>query len=670
MRAIPAQTSFTGGEMSPKVYGREDIARYAKGCAELQNFRLQIQGGAYRRPGTRYVAAARDSDERAHLIPFEFSSSVAYVLCLNNGYMRFFRDEGALGAPYEIAIPWAADDLPKLQHAQNADIMYFVHPDYWPRKLTRVADTSWTLADVAFVDGPYLPDNTTAITMQPSATTGSITITASASYFDAGMAPSGGERGAYIRILHGATWGYAQITGYTSATQVSATVLSTFGGTTAVTTWAEGAWSTYRGFPRAVTFFEQRLYLGGTSYQPQTVWGSAGPVNAGPAYEDMTPGVADDDAVNYTIASEQLNEIQWMAGRDLLFIGTTSDVYAAGSRTEPLTPTNVRIVPQASRGSSYYQPVRVSNAVLFVTRCARKLRELTYDFNDDSYRAPDITVLAEHLTVGGFIDLAYASDPDPIVYAVRNDGVLLGCLYDRDQDEVGWWREVIGGDGVVESVAVIPYQVAVTCGENASQVWVTVRRTIDGATARYIEYFTPKFDTNGADGLTIEDACFVDSSLVYSGAVTTTITGLDHLEGETVQILGNGAELPDAVVSGGEIELQESVTTAVVGLGYASTIKTLPGVIPTQDGTSQGRAKSWGRLKLRLHETVGLTINDRPLPIRSPLDLMDTAIPVFSGIRTAQLDGWSEEGQITMTQSRPLPATVLALFGVYQVEDV
>lgn len=658
--------------MSPKVFGREDIARYITGCAELQNFRLQVQGGAYRRPGTRYVAEVRDSAERGQLLPFIFSADTAYVLCLNNGYMRFFKDSAVLGAPYEIVIPWAAADLADIQFAQNSDIMYLVHPDYWPRKLTRVADTTWTLANVAFVDGPYLPDNTSTITITPSGTTGSITLTASAPYFNSGMAPTGGERGAYFRIKHGGTWGYVQITGYTSTTVVSATVLSTLGGTTAVTTWAEGAWSAYRGFPRAVAFYQQRLFLGGTSYQPQTIWGSAGPINAGVAYEDMTPGVLDADPVTYTIGADQFNEIQWMSSRDVLFIGTDSEVYVAGGRGDPLTPTNVQITPRLSRGSSYYAPVRVGHVMLFISRCARKLRELSYSWQEDSYKAPDISVLADHLTAGGFVDVVYASDPDPIVYAVRSDGVLLGCLYDKDQDAIGWWREVIGGSQVVvESVTVIQGPVASSsCSESTSQVWVTVRRNIDGGTVRYVEYFTPKFDTLSAAGMTIEDACFVDSSLTYSGSATLTLTGLGHLEGQTVQVLGNGAELPDVQVVSGQVTLQDTVTQAVVGLGYTSTLKTLPNINGAQNGTAQGRAKSWGKIMLRLLETVGLTVNGKALNVRGVNDYMDTAVPPYTGLREIQTTGWDKEGQITITQDRPLPATILAIFGTLQVEDL
>lgn len=659
-RSVPVQTTFSSGEMSPRLFGREDVQRYLSGCATLQNFRLAPQGGAYRRSGTRYVAAGKDAATRARLVGFEYSVDVAYVLEFANLFMRVFRDGGQIesspGVPYEIATPYATAVLRELQSAQSADVMYLAHASHWPRKLTRTADTAWTLAQVAFVDGPYLPTNTTATTMTPSATTGNITITASAAYFNANMAPVGTEPGAYIRIQHGATWGYAQITGFTSTTVVNATVKSAFGATTGSAAWAEGAWSTYRGFPRAITFFEQRLYFGGTSYQPQTLWGSA----IG-AYEDHTPGVADDDAVNYTIASQKLNAIQWLVGQNLLFIGTSGAEYAAGDPSLPLTPTNVRITPQTTHGSAYLQPVVASSAVLFLTRGQRKVRELVFNFQDDAYRAPDVTVLAEHITRSGIVGMAYAAEPDPMVFAVRSDGVLLSCAYDREQELVGWAREVT--DGVVESVAVIP---ATSGDEGSSQIWISVKRTIDGADVRYIEYFTPKFEN---DEIEIEDACFVDSSLTYAGAATTTLTGLGHLEGETVQVLGNGAELPPVVVSGGEVTLQESVTQAVVGLGYTSTLKTLPGITGARNGSTQGRAKSWGKMKARLYETVGLTINGRELPIRSTSDLMDTAIQPFTGIREAQLVGWSDEGQVTFEQARPLPATILAVFGVLQVED-
>jgi len=659
----PAQTNFTAGELSPRLFGREDIARYAAGVAELENWRVMPHGGADRRTGLRFVAEVKDSAKRVRLLPFEYSVEQAYVLELGDAYMRVYKDGGQVevspGSPYEISTPFAEAALFELQRAQTADVMYIAHKDYYPRKLTRTGHTSWTLAQVPFVDGPYLPANTTGITITPSATTGTITLTASSAVFNAGHAPVGGEPGALWRITHGAASGYVRITAVASGTSATAVVLSNLSATTATSSWREGAWSSYRGFPRAVAFFEQRLYFGGTSYQPQTLWGSA----VG-AYEDHTPGVADDDPVNYTIASQKQTAIQWLESKDVLFIGTASAEFTAGDPTAPLTPTNVRIVPQTTYGSTYLQPVRVSSVVLFVQRSRRKLREMAFEFRDDAYRAQDVSLLAEHITAGGLVQLDYAQEPDSIVWAVRADGVLLGLTYDREQEVLAWQRHTT--DGEFESVASIPVSAA-SGTEGYDQTWVVVRRTVNGTQRRYIEYLTERFDL--LDDIT--EAFFVDSGLTYDGPATSVLSGLTHLEGKEVAILGDGAVQPRRTVSGGSITLERPASKAAVGLPYRSIMKTLPGVVGAPAGnTAQGRAKSWGDVKARVHRTVGLMIDGERVTTRSAADPMDTALEPFTGIKEVQLDGWDTEAQLVVEQDLPLPATVLALFGTLQVTDL
>jgi hypothetical protein len=659
-RIVPAQTNFTAGEFSPRLLGREDIQRYGAAVATLDNFRVMPHGGATRRPGRHFVAECYDSTTKSRLMPFEHSVDTAYVLEMANVRMRVFKNSGIVetspGVPFDMSTPFLEADLFELQTAQSGDVMYIAHKDHRPRKLSRTSDTSWTLSQVSFVDGPYLPDNTTATTMQPSAVSGAITITASPGYFVSTMAPTGTEQGALIRIKHGTTWGYARITGFTSATQVSATVLSAFGATTAQTTWAEGAWSTYRGFPRSVTFFEQRLYFGGTSYQPQTLWGSASGF-----YEDFTPGTADSSSVNYTIASQSLNAIQWMKGGDVLFIGTSGAEYVAGDPNTALTPTNVRISPQTAHGSAYMQPLEVSSVLLFLTRSLRKVREMQFEFKDNAYRAPDLTLLAEHITKGGIVQMSHAKEPDSTVYAVRSDGMLLTLTYDREQEIVAWGTESCLG--LTESVATIP---AIHQGEGYNQTWTVTNYTIGGATKRYVEYFEFPFHEDNE----IDSAFFVDSGLTYDGAPTLTLSGLDHLEGETVAICGDGAVFTSQVVTAGAVSVSPAVSKASVGLPYTSTLKTLPGITGAPDGSTQGRAKSWGRCKLRVYQTVGLKANGVEIQFRSAADAMDTATQPYTGVKEVQLLGWDEEAQITYTQDLPLPATILALFGTLQVEDL
>ena len=179
--------SFNAGELSPKLEGRTDISKYYSGCRTLENFIVLTYGGATRRPGTAFIAEVETSSEVTRLIQFEHSTVQAYIIEVGNLYMRFYRNGGRIesgGSPVELVTTYLEADLFELHFIQSADTMYIVHPDYPPRVLTRTSHTTWTIADVTFSRGPFLDENIGAITITPSATTGSVTLTASAALFD------------------------------------------------------------------------------------------------------------------------------------------------------------------------------------------------------------------------------------------------------------------------------------------------------------------------------------------------------------------------------------------------------------------------------------------------------------------------------------------------------
>ena len=218
--------------------------------------------------------------------------------------------------------------------------------------------------------------------------------------------------------------------------------------------WALGAFSPQTGYPSAIAFYEQRLVLAGTSDQPQTVFFS----NSGD-FENFTAGTADGDALIYTLGSNEVNVIRYLSSSRALLVGTSGGEFAvrAGGTDEPISPTNIQIKQQSAFGSANIQPVQVGSTVLFLQRASRKLRELVYNFNSDSYVAPDLTILAEHITDGGLTEFAYQQEPDSIVWAVRSDGVLLGMTYRREEEVVGWHRHVIGGVSGACTITVTDY---------------------------------------------------------------------------------------------------------------------------------------------------------------------------------------------------------------------
>jgi hypothetical protein len=365
-----------------------------------------------------------------------------------------------------------------------------------------------------------------------------------------------------------------------------------------------------------------------------------------------------------------------MDGEKGLTVGTAGGEWIVRPSTlnEALNAANIKATRSTTFGSENTIPVRAGNAVLFIERSFRKLRELAYVFEIDGFRAPDLTILAEHLSQGGLDVLAYAQNPVPIVWAARADGTLLGMSYSRTEDAVGWHQHLVGGvsdasetAAKVESIAVIP-----SSDGTRDELWLSVQRWVNGAEVRHIESLTKFWET----GDTLEEAFFVDSGLTYSGAAVTTLSGLDHLEGETVSILSNGAAHPDKVVTNGAVSLERETTTAAIGLKYNSDATTMRTDAGSADGTAQGKTKRIHQVVFRFFDTLGFKYgkdfdNLFSLPFRKGSDPMDAAPPLFSG-DTENLNwpgNYDQEGQLYMRQDQPLPCTIVAIMPQVVTQD-
>jgi hypothetical protein len=660
MARVAAQLSnFTAGELSPRLDGRNDLAKYSAGCATVENMVIYPHGAAARRPGTTFIAEVKTSSAKTRLIPFEFSTTQTYILELGNQYMRFYRDNGQIlsgGSPFEISTPYLTAELFDIKFAQSADVMYITHPNHQTRKLSRTGHTSWTLTAVDFTNGPYLDTNTSTTTITASAHTVGTgrTFTASANTF------ASTDVGRLIRFRDG----YAKVTGFTDATVVTVEILKDTGSTSASTDWSLGAFSDTTGHPSCVSFFEQRLVFAATLSQPQTVFFS----KSGD-YENMDANiggtVADDDAIIYTIASNQVNAIRFMSASRTLIIGTAGGEFtvSGGGDNDAITPTNIMIKKQSNHGAANIDAVSVANATLFVQRAKRKIRELAYNFDVDGYTAPDLTILAEHVTEGGIIEMAYQEEPLAIIWCVRNDGELVALTYQREQQVVAWHRHVFAGafgsgNAVCESVAVIPTE------DSEYELYMIIKRTINGATKRYVEFLNT-FDFDESDNTSFN---FLDSQLSYSGSSATTISGLSHLEGQEVSILADGATHPNKTVSSGSITLDRAATKVKVGLGYTSLLKTMRIDAGAQNGTSQAKTKRIYEVTARLYESVGVEIgpdlnNMERVPFRTSSDPMDQGIPPFTGDKEVEFRGdYDTDGFMIVRQTQPLPLTILSLY--------
>ena len=623
---------------------------------------------------------------------------------------------GKVGNIVEVTTTYSATDIFELNHVQSADTVYLAHKDHEPAKLTRTTATSFTLTDIDFIDGPWLDENTTSTTMYASAATGSVTITASSSIFkssdvgrmirfreileinhDEWAASTSYVDDATVRYnghvyknVTGSTqtsgntppvhltgtetygdidWeyvhdthGHVKITAYTSGTSVTADVHedqygnstlpdSSVGSANANTRWSLGAFNGDQGFPRAVAFYEERLYFAGTEGRPQTIFGSKTA-----DFENMTPGTNDDDAINVTIASDQVNVIKHMIqGRFLQLLTTSAEfTMSGGTGTQPVTPTNVNVLRETTFGSSDVRPIRAGSSTILIQKGQEKVKEITFNLDVDGLTGRDLTVLAEHLGRGGLTDMIWQQEPELILWFVHADGRLIGLSYDPANNTVGWHKHTLGGTATVESITAIP-------SGAEDQVYLSVKRTIDGSTVRHICYMkTIDFDT-------IEDAFFVDSGLTYDGSATTTITGLNHLEGETVQILADGSSHPDKTVSGGSVTLDRSSEKVHIGYHYDSTVETLRIEAGADDGISQGKIKRIHGVTVRFLETVGADVgpdtnNLDTIQFRDSSMAMDEAVPLFTGDKEIAFpSGYDSDSRVVVQQTQPLPMTVLAV---------
>lgn len=738
--STPSQTNFNAGEFSPWMVARVGLEQYSNGCAELANFIPLVQGPALRRSGIRYVAPIKAEEDRTWLYPFRFSDDTAFILEFGNQYIRFytnhFRVETSPGVPYEVASPYTSASLTnsdgtfRLSMEQSGDVIYIAHGDYWTRKLTRIANTNWTLALADFKGGPFIgvnPDETR--TVYASAATGTgITVTASTAIFNANHVGSlflieqkktdtvthwevgktigatglerrnggniyqsastgttgtaqpvhlegsryDGDAGVLWEYLHSG-YGVVKITaiggGGTTATADVVTRIpsSAVGSGNATTRWSFAEWNEERGYPSHVTFYNERLAL----LRGTQLW-----LSVVADFEDFSnrdgADVTADMAISIDIASDQINDAAWVAPGNQLLVGSVGNEFAVSplSNADPLGPANIEAKQQTAHGSRQVRPVRVNDSLLFVQRAGRKLREIRYSFDTSSYSTNDLTVLADHITKGQIVQLAFQQEPHAIVWSCCNDGSLLGFTFNREQRVTGWHRHPVGGTGAtVESVATIPSPYG-----DRDELWMIVRRDINGATHRYVEYM--ERDWNQAEGSTIEDAFFVDSGLTYDGAPATVLSGLDHLEGETLQCLADGAAHPDVTVSGGSVTLQRQASKAHVGYGYTSRLTTMKIEAVSDFGTAQSKIKRIAWVKFRLQGTRGGVAGPPdgpkdPIMYRSPADPMGAALSPFSGDteRLSWPNGYETDGQITIEQNQPLPMAVCGLIAFMEVNE-
>lgn len=578
------QLNMTRGEITPLLHARIDLEHYKAGMSYMRNWVSLRFGGMTRMPGTIYYGQNKFPDRLAVSMPFQFNRAETYRIEVGHLYMRFWNVDGRVenppGTPVEIVTPYEEDDLRYLQIRQIGDLIYIVCAGYFPRVLTRFSETNWTLTRYQNVDGPYLDINTTAVTLDPGASSGNTTLTLSSAAGvngGAGWLPS--DVGLPVRYLEASgRWFWFRITSWVSATVVNADFmgrddgdLTAMPGNAATINWRVSAWSEYQGYPSAIGLVEDRLIFAGTARQPTTAWATI-PGATGYADFMVSTPLAEDDAVTTRLTGGQLNVIQWIADGSDIIMGTEGSIRVLGRANENAAfgPKNQRQRNETSIPTSFLPGYFIENVLLFLDVYRSQFYEALYSTENDGYVARELSALNEHLFAYGITSMAYQASPFKIIWMTTDTGILLAVTYDRGQEVFGVSQCDLGPNSFVEHALALPGTTA-----DGDQVWFDVARTLGGATVRTTELLSAFWRAGISEqALPIYGHCAGS----YNGVETTGIAGLDHLEGETLGVWADGVDVGDVTVTDGEFELpptKETASQIVWGLRYSSLARTL-----------------------------------------------------------------------------------------------
>jgi hypothetical protein len=563
-KVTASQNSFTTGEISPRLYGRTDLAKYGSAVKTMLNAYALPHGGFRRRPGLRYVATLPASFPGARLLRFVYTRDEAYVVVLywDGSATRInVYTYGGRSLGYSFLTTWTHDEIASIRWTQYGDTMYLVHPNRPPHQLRRLLADRFSFGIVPFVQPPTdelgeWPNSllslsaTSGAAVTATASNGCFALSDVGRYIEAGSArgiitgwTSGtvvtintgtttfdsislpvetwrisespkttctasavGPIGASITLTLGAAgWknlvglshvgysveindGLVQITGYTSTTVVTGIVRTQL---TALAAAPSGGWAlrapvwTFkpitRSYPRSVCAYQQRLFLASSDFFPATLWASV----TGD-FLDFSTGVGDDDAMQFT-TSEQTAAIEHLvASRSIVGHTGGAELEVTGGIEKPIVPTNIQVKVQSAFGASTGRPVQVGQEILYVQRGSRAVRALSIS-DADYFNAPDVTILSEHITAPGILEMDYQALPDQVVWCLRTDGQMVPLTYNKEQ-QISAWAQTLT-DGVVESIAVVPTG-------DSFRTFAIVKRTATGGAFRSLEFFD---DTVGTD---------------------------------------------------------------------------------------------------------------------------------------------------------------------------
>lgn len=528
---LQVKTNFTAGCIGRNLYGRGDLSIFENGARTLENVIIHPTGGVSRRNG---LAKVDEINKPARLIPFEFNTEQTYLICICEDEIRIYSDDVCIKT---LSSPWTESQLNQLNYTQSADTLLVVHPDVAPQQITRGNNEDWQISEMEYytLDGitycPFHNYYNHKVNITPSGTSGTITITAASQIFN----PS--SVGSMIRIHNG----QATVSEYVSETSVTATVTKKLSSTSSTNDWLESAFSPQRGWPNSVTFHQNRLVFGGSKSLPNRLWFS----KSGDLFNFDTGTGLDDEAIEFGILSDQVNEIKSLVTARHLLVFTTGGEWMVSANT--LTPTNIQLSRQTSTGSydkcSLY-PRQIDGATVFVSQSGHQLREFLYTDTEQAYQSKDLTLMSGDI-ISNPVDNDFSKD-ECVLYIVLEDGTV-SCLTSYRTEEVTAWSK-FKTEGKFLSVVVL-----------GSEIYF--------CTERKNGYFIEK----------MSDDFYADCAIkLHSETPQKEWSGLDHLEGQEVSVLADDFSVGKHTVENGSINLLEEATELIVGLPYEHIIEPLP----------------------------------------------------------------------------------------------
>lgn len=529
--------AFSGGEMSPEMFGRIDDVKYQTGAAKLRNFIATPQGPAENRPGFSFVREVKNSANKTRLIPFTYSTTQTMVIELGAGYIRFHTQGGTLlsgGSPYEISNSYAQADLFDIHYVQSADILTLVHPNYPPAELRRLGATNWTLTNINFAAPIAAPTGVSVARYIPaSASVNADTynqmdyvvtavaadgISVSAASSVAGVSTNIFVTGSYNTITWSAVSGASRynvykkqggIFGYigntTSTSMIDDNISPDLGLTPPI---YETEFASTGNYPGAVSYFEQRRCFAGSVNEPQKIW-----MTRSGTESDLSYGlpIRDDDRIEFRVAAREANTIRHIVPLTQLILLTGSAEWRVSSvNSDAITPTSISVRPQSYIGASNVQPVIVNNSLVYSAARGGHVRELGYSWQSNGFITGDLSIRAAHLfDTYDITDMTFSKAPQPLIWFVSTSGQLIGLTYIPEQ-QIGAWHHH-DTDGVFESCTCV-------AEGNEDVLYVIVKRLINGSYKRYVE----RMETREVSSL--ENCFFVDSGATYNGNNTTSTT--------------------------------------------------------------------------------------------------------------------------------------------------